>query len=173
MRWRFGFLAVFLFCLASIGFALYHQIYDWIMPCLMCVYERMVFIAIGFFSLLAVFWLPRGRCGVVVLSGSVLASALLGVGVAVKHLVLQYGPPDPAASCAASLPFPINLNDPFWPKWLGMLIRPVGDCSQIDFVVLGLSVPVWVLLSCVAIAGLALLFGVFRWKQLCRRRGLK
>lgn len=170
MRWRLGFLAVFLFCLASIAFALYHQIYDWIMPCLQCVYERMVFIVIGFFSLLAVFWLPRGRGGVAVLSGSVLASALVGGGVAAKHLSLQYGHPDPAVSCAATLPFPINLNDPFWPKWLGMLIRPVGDCSQIDFVVLGLSMPVWVLLSCLAIAVLALCMGIMRWKQLSRRR---
>lgn len=170
MRWRLGFFAIFLFCAASIAFALYHQFYNWIMPCLMCVYERMAFIVIGFFALLAAIWAPKSRVGIIVACDLVLTSALAGAGLAAWHLYQQYGPPDPEVSCAATLPFPINLNDPFWPGWLGALIRPVGDCSQVDFVLLGLSMPVWVLLGCMGIAIATAWLGVGRWRGISARR---
>lgn len=170
MRWRFGFLTIFLFCTASIAFALYHQYFNWVMPCLMCVYERIAIIAVGLFALLAVIWLPKSRTGVLVAYSPVLLSALAGAGVAVRHLFLQYGPPDLGASCAASLPFPINLNDPFWPGWLGALIRPVGDCSEIDFMVFGLSMPAWVLLACLGVAIVVIALGCTRWRLVAKRR---
>lgn len=170
MRWRLGFFAIFLFCVASIAYALYHQFYHWIMPCLQCVYERMAIVAVGVFALLAAVWRPRSRAGIIVACDLVLTSALVGAGVAVRHLMLQYGPPDPAASCDATLPFPINLNDPFWPRWLGALIRPVGDCSQVDFVLLGLSMPAWVLVACLGIGLVTVWLGIGHWREVSARR---
>lgn len=170
MRWRLGFFAIFLFCTASIAFALYHQYYNWIMPCLMCVYERMAIIGVGIFALLAAAWRPQSRSGVIVMCALVLASALTGAYVTIRHLFMQYGPADPVASCAATLPFPINLNDPFWAGWLGALIRPVGDCSQIDFAMFGLSMPSWVLLACLGFVVATAWLGIGRWREVTARR---
>ncbi len=170
MRWRLGFFCMFLFCAGGVAFALYHQFFNWIMPCLMCVYERMVFIGVGLLALLFTLFAPRGRVGVALATGSVSIVSLLGVGVASRHLLMQYGPPDPTASCAASLPFPINLNDPFWPQWLGALIRPVGDCSQVDFVLFGVSMPVWALLSYLGFFVAAVYLGCWRWRVVSVRR---
>lgn len=170
MRWRLGFLGVFLFCAAAMAFALYEQFYNWVMPCLMCVYERMAITATGLLALLLVLWRPKAKMGIVLASSLLLASALTGVGVALRHLFMQYGPPDPVASCAAMLPFPINLNDPFWPRWLGALIRPVGDCSQIDFELLGLTMPAWVLLACFGIVGVTLYLARWQWRARFERR---
>lgn len=165
-RWRLAFFAIFLFCAGSIAFALYHQYYNWLMPCLMCVYERMAVIAVGLFALLAALRPPKTRIGVIIQADLVATTAIIGAVVAIRHVLMQYGPPDPVASCAASLPFPINLDDPFWPAWLGALIRPVGDCSVIDFAVFGVSMPVWLIVSFLGLASAALLLGFWRWREL-------
>lgn len=172
-HWRLGFLAIFLFCAGSIAFALYHQFYHWLMPCLMCVYERLSMIGIGLLALLVFIFPAKGRWGILLRSGTVSLMALLGAGVATRHLIMQYGPPDPIASCASSLPFPINLNDPFWPEWFTAIIRPVGDCSVIDFKMFGLSMPIWVLLSCLGIALFSVLLAYCQWQQINKKRWWK
>lgn len=166
MRWRLGFFGIFLFCVGSIAFALYHQYYNWLMPCLMCVYERMAVIAVGLFALLAAAIAPNSRIGVIVACDGIIISALVGVGVAVRHVLMQYGPPDPVASCAASLPFPIDLNDSFWPGWFSALIRPIGDCAAIDFTVFGVSMPIWLVLSFTGLIAVTLGLAIWRWREL-------
>lgn len=165
-RWRLGFAAIFLFCAGGIAFALYHQVYNWLMPCLMCVYERMALIGVGLLALYAALFPAKTRIGVLVQCDLLVTTALVGMVVAIRHVIMQYGPPDPAASCASSLPFPINLDDPFWPTWLGALIRPIGDCAAIDFAVFGVSMPIWLVLSFLGLATAVLLLGFWRWREL-------
>lgn len=166
MRWRLGFAALFLACAGAIAFALYHQIYQWLMPCLMCVYERIAFIVIGFIALFAVAFVPKSRIGVLVQCDLIVTAALVGAGVSIYHVMLQYSPLKSDLSCASSLPFPINLNDPFWPQWFAALIRPVGDCSTVDFMVFGVSAPIWLIVTFAGIAVFTVWMGVLRWREL-------
>ena len=172
-RWRLGFVALFLFCAGSIGFALYHQYFNWLMPCLMCVYERIGVIGVGLLALSAAVFPPKTRAGVAVYCGLIVTVALVGGGVAVRHVLMQYGPPDPVASCASSLPFPINLDDPFWPVWFASLIRPVGDCATIDFVVFGVSMPIWLVFTFIGIAAAVSVLGFWRWRELPVKKSQK
>lgn len=144
-RWRVGFFALFLVCVGMLGFALYHQFYQWLMPCLLCVYERMIVIVLGLLSLLAVIWQPATRRGALVFSGLYALVALWGAGITVWHLLIQFGPKESAVSCASSLPFPIDLNA--LPSWISAVIRPVGDCSVVDFTLFGMSMPFWLLIA--------------------------
>ncbi len=169
-RWRLAFLALFLFCAGSIAFALYHQLYNWLMPCLLCVYQRMAIIGIGIVALLTALFPQRRRAGVVLSCGAIASIGIAGAIVAVRQVLLQYGPPDPDALCASSLPFPINFDDPFWPQWVGTLFRPVGDCSAIDFTLFGVTMPAWVALSCVGIVVFVAGMGVLRWRELARAK---
>ena len=68
-RWRFGFALVFLACAGMIGFALYHQFYQWLMPCLYCVYERIGIIVTGLLALVAAIFPPKTRAGVYTQTG--------------------------------------------------------------------------------------------------------
>ena len=169
MRWRVGFAALFLFCAGAIAFALYHQFYQWLMPCLMCVYERIAIIVIGLLALCAVVYVPKSRLGVLIWCDLMATAAVIGLGVSTYHVMLQYGPRDASISCASSLPFPINLNDPFWPEWFAALIRPVGDCSTVDFTVFGVSMPIWLMLTFIGITGFVVMMGVQRWRALPAR----
>ncbi|SMC25063.1 disulfide bond formation protein DsbB [Andreprevotia lacus DSM 23236] len=168
LRWRLGFLVLALSCAGMIGFALYEQYYNFLMPCLMCIYQRMAVISYGFVALLAVLWAPKTRGGVYVIGALASIASLGGAFAAAKHVMLQYGPKDPTVSCAPSLPFPIDFNDPKWPAWFSGLFRPVGDCSNIDLTVFGLSMPVWVVVACLGLFGAAMLLCRLRARELQR-----
>ncbi|HSC78761.1 MAG TPA: disulfide bond formation protein B [Chitinolyticbacter sp.] len=166
MRWRLPFLLLFLACVGMIAFALYHQYVNWVMPCLMCVYQRLAVIAYGLVALLATSWLPRSRTGVALIGVLASAAALFGAATAAWNIRLQYGPADPSLVCGSSLPFPIDLNAPGWPEWFVALIRPVGDCSQIDFTLFGVSMPIWTLLTCIGLLAVTFVLCRLRWREL-------
>ncbi|WP_410499180.1 disulfide bond formation protein B [Chitinibacter sp. S2-10] len=148
-RWRAGFGVLFIACSGMIAFALYHQFYEWLMPCLMCVYERIALIGFGLTALLAAIIPPKTRSGVYAWCTVLTGWALFGAVTGVRHVWLQYGPKDPTVSCAASLPFPIDLNA--LPGWIAAVIRPVGDCSNIDFMLFGVTLPAWIIVACVGL----------------------
>ncbi|MBM3114851.1 disulfide bond formation protein B [Jeongeupia naejangsanensis] len=166
--WRTGFLLIFIACAGMIGFALYHQIYNWVMPCLMCVYQRLAIIIVGLLALLAAVWQPNSKGGVKLLGGLIILAASAGAMAAIWNLRLQYGPVDPSVVCAASLPFPIDLNQA--PAWVGTLIRPVGDCSAIDFKLFGVTMPAWVLLTCLGLIAVTVGLCSARCAEIGRRR---
>ncbi|AOX99586.1 disulfide bond formation protein B [Jeongeupia sp. USM3] len=166
--WRTGFLLIFIACAAMIGFALYHQIYNWVMPCLMCVYQRLAILVVGLLALLAAVWRPNSKAGVKLLGGLMIAVASAGALAAIWNLRLQYGPADPSVTCAASLPFPIDLNQ--MPAWIGTLVRPVGDCSAVDFTLFGVTMPVWVLLTCLGLIAVIIGLCSARCAEIGRRR---
>ncbi|WP_273428602.1 disulfide bond formation protein B [Chitinibacter tainanensis] len=159
-RWRFGFALVFLACAGMIGFALYHQFYQWLMPCLYCVYERIGIIVTGLLALVAAIFPPKTRAGVYTQTGLLTVAAGVTAAVGIRHTWYQYTPRDPSALCPSSLPFPIDLNA--LPGWLASVIRPVGDCGNIDFTLFGITMPAWV-----AVAGIAIV--VWSW-SLCRHQ---
>ena len=169
LRWRVGFFVLFLVCVGMMGFALYHQFYQWLMPCLLCVYERLMVIVLGLLSLVAAMWRPNSRRGVLVFSSVYALIALWGAGITVWHLLVQYGPKESAITCASSLPFPIDLYA--LPGWIAAVIRPVGDCSVADFTLFGMSMPFWLL---VAFIGFLLPLSMLARTRLVeiRRRGL-
>ena len=169
LRWRVGFFALFLLCVGMMGFALYHQFYQWLMPCLLCVYERLLVIALGLLSLLAAIWQPTTRRGVLWFSGVYAAVALWGAAITVWHLLVQYAPAESGVNCASSLPFPIDLNA--LPAWISAVIRPVGDCSVVDFSLFGMSMPFWLLVAFVGLLVSLSYLAKIRLLEI-RRRGL-
>ncbi len=99
-RWRLAFLALFLFCAGSIAFALYHQLYNWLMPCLLCVYQRMAIIGIGIVALLTALFPQRRRAGVVLSCGAIASIGIAGAIAVGSYigLVSVWGAPVSGAS---------------------------------------------------------------------------
>ncbi|QLG88107.1 disulfide bond formation protein B [Chitinibacter bivalviorum] len=149
LRWRLGFAVLFLACTGMIGFALYHQFYQWLMPCLMCVYERIAIIGFGLFALIAVIRPARTRSGVYLYGLILTLWAGFGAVTGIRHTWMQYGPKDPTVTCASSLPFPIDLNA--LPSWISAVIRPVGDCANIDFLLFGITMPIWITVASIGL----------------------
>jgi len=147
-------LAGFLVCTGLIGFALFLQYFRGLEPCPLCMIQRVVFIAIGFVFLIAAIAGPKGFF--VKVYGVVAALlAITGVGFAMRHVWLQWNPPQ-MESCTAGL-FTQLQRLPF-ASVIERALYATGDCARIDWTLLGLSIAEWSLLWFVALAILSVVY---------------
>lgn len=130
---------VFLVCAALVVFALYLQHAQNLEPCPMCILQRYAFIAIGAVALIAALHNPRGGA-LALYSGLVVVFALAGGGTALRHAWLQHFP-QPSFSCGADLGYLLNTFP--LAKALPTIFSGTGECSKVDWKLLGLSIPEW------------------------------
>jgi disulfide bond formation protein DsbB len=155
LRWsyRVSFLAGFLVCAGLLAFALYAEYGLGMVPCPLCVFQRIAFLAMGLFFLLGGLHAPRGRKGRWTYATLVLLSALGGLITAGRHLWLQTLPPDQVPSCGPGIGY---LFDAFpLGKMLKLVFTGSGECAKVE-PILGLPMPAWSLLWFVLLAALAI-----------------
>ena len=143
-------LAGFLACAGMMAFALYveHQLF--VEPCPLCVFQRMAVIGIGIAFLLLAAHDPSPGCARRIYLAVLGLSALGGIIVAGRHLWLQHLPADKVPSCGPGLGYMLE-NFPFADA-LKMVFTGSGECASIDWTLLGLSMPAWVLIAIVSLA---------------------
>lgn len=135
------FLAIFLACVGLIGFALYLQHVEVLEPCPMCILQRYAFIAVALVAAVAAVHGPRGPA-LTLYGGLIALFAVLGGGVAAWHSWLQRFPP-PSLSCGTDLWY---LLDTFpLAKALPVIFQGTGECTEVQWRFLGLSIPEWAL----------------------------
>ena len=138
--------AGFLACSAMMAYALYAEHVLNLMPCPLCVFQRMAVISLGIVFLLAALHDPRGK-GRLVYTLLIALAAAAGVGVAGRHVWLQNLPADEVPSCGPGFDYIIDsfpLADA-----LKLIFTGSGECADIDWQFLGLSMPAWVLILAV------------------------
>lgn len=142
----------FAVCVGLMGFALYSEHVLGFEPCPLCVFQRIAVIALGVVFLAAAVHNASGGSRFVYagLAGLV---ALCGAGVAGWHVRLQNLPADEVPACGPDLSYMLN-NFPLTDV-LTMVFTGSGDCAEIDWSLLGLSMPGWVLLFMVALGAAA------------------
>lgn len=141
----------FVFCAGMMGYALYAEHVLYLMPCPLCIFERIGVIALGLFFLIAAIHDPSGK-GRYVYTGLIALAAIGGAGVATWHVYIQNLPADEVPSCGPGFNY---IMDTFnFGEALRMIFTGSGECASIDWQLLGLSMPAWVLIS-VAITGVA------------------
>jgi len=149
------FLLGFLACLAMIGTALgYFQYHLQLEPCPLCIFQRVVVMALAGVLLVATIHNPAG-IGIRIYGLLVTLVAATGAAISARHLWLQHLPPDQVPECGPGLDyilevFPLN-------EALQMVLHGSGECAEVLWRFLGLSIPGWTL---VAFSGF-ILYGLF------------
>ena len=149
--------AGFAVCVGLMGYALYAQYQLMLEPCPLCVFQRIAVIVLGVVFLIAALHNSAG-VGSKIYAGLLGLATVFGVVVAGRHIWLQNLPPDEVPSCGPGLGYMLD-NFPLGDA-LEMVFTGSGECANIDWQFLGLSMPTWVL---VAILGLG---GVGIWNNL-------
>jgi disulfide bond formation protein DsbB len=152
-------LAGFAACAGLMSFALYAQYQLYLDPCPLCVFQRMAVIAVGIIFLIAAIHNPTGWVGRVyaLLIGFVAAD---GAAVAGRHVWIQNLPPDEVPSCGPGFNY-IMESFPLT-EALSMIFQGSGECAEVYWQFLGLSMPGWTLVWFVGL-------GVFgAWNNLRR-----
>jgi disulfide bond formation protein DsbB len=120
-------------------------------PCPMCILQRYALILVGSTALVAAIHGPRDW-GLKVYSGLIVAFAIAGGGVAIRHSYLQHFPPK-METCGSDLGFLVG-NFPLT-QALPKIFAGTGSCSSIDWRFLGLTIPEWTLVWFVIFAAAA------------------
>ena len=145
------FLFILFSCLGLLIYALYLQHVKGLLPCPLCVAQRVVYGLMGLTALLALIHKPgifgnRSYCALMS------AWALLGGIVAARHAWLIRYPE--AFECGIS-PEEAFLNALPIAQWWPEMFEANGDCASIDWKFLSLTIPDWSLIAFIGLGGLA------------------
>ena len=137
-------LAGFLTCAGMMGFALYAQHVLLLDPCPLCIIQRVATISLGLVFLIAAVHNP-GNVGSKIYGVLVTLAAGFGVGVASWHVRLQNMPAEDIPSCGPGFEYIVD-NFPLSDA-LGMIFQGSGECAEVVWRLLGLSMPTWVIIG--------------------------
>ena len=152
----------FALCAALLAYALYVQFGMLMMPCPLCILQRIAFAALGLVFLVGGLHAPKGRLGRAIYGLLAFIPAAAGAGVAARHVWLQSLPPSEVPLCTSmGLDYMIEAMGPM--SALAKVLEGSGECAKVDWTFLGLSMPAWTLAWLVGLA-LGWLWGG------CRRR---
>lgn len=122
----------------------YFQNFLGLEPCYLCVTQRVFVIAIGIICGIAALHNPP-RQGQRWYAGASFLAAAVGAYFSGKQLWLQSLPEDQVPACGVPVDY---LFDSFSAsEAIGMLLRGDGNCAEIQWQLLGLSMPGWVMIA--------------------------
>jgi len=140
-------------CAGLLGYAYHLQFNQGLEPCPLCIFQRVALIALGVTFIVAAVHHPR-TWGARIYAALIGTAALAGALVAGRHAWLQQLPPNRVPECGPGLEYILGvfpLSDA-----LRMVFEGSGECAEVDWIFLGLSMPAWVLawfvlLGCVGV----------------------
>jgi disulfide bond formation protein DsbB len=149
LKGKTGYLFGFVSCFLIVGLALIIQTKYNLDPCPLCISQRLIFMSLGVFFLIAAF-IPTRTIISKLLTGLQVITALGGAGVAMRHWYLQANKESMIADCGVGFDYMFD-NFPL-EKALKLVFRGTGDCAAIDWTFLGLTLPQLGLISYIVFA---------------------
>ena len=132
---------ILIFCLVLLGTAYYMEYALGLEPCPMCIIQR---ISVALAGLAALIGLVHNQYPKVYFGLTAFFSAG-GAASATRHLYLQSLPADQVPTCGPDLAYLIDKS--YFADALSMLFIGDGNCAEILWTFMGISIPGWVLIS--------------------------
>ena len=148
---RLWFLLGFVFCVGLMLAAFYFQFVGGLDPCPLCISQRIMVVAVGLVMLAAAIHNP-GPVGIRNYAVAAGLTALIGASISGRHVWIQHLPADEVPACGPGLSYMFQyfpLSDT-----LRAMVTGTGDCAKADWTLLGFSMPFWVLVCFIGLAGL-------------------
>jgi disulfide bond formation protein DsbB len=153
MTTRFGYALGFLICGGLLGFALFLQYVQNQEPCPLCILQRIAFI-----DMMAVFAVAAihgpARRGAIVYSALIAIMAAMGAAIAGRQVWLQHLPPDKVPACGPGFDYIIE-RFPLT-EALPKIFAGSGECAEVGWRFLGLSIAGWSLVWFVILGAFAI-----------------
>jgi len=148
----------FLACAALMGYALYAQHVLGLEPCPLCIFQRVAVITVGVLFLIAALHNPSSSKGALGYGVLIALATLAGIGISARHVWIQAQPPGSVAACGADLNYLLDILPVT--EVINKVLFGSGECGKVDWTLLGLSMPWWVLISLVVLGGWAVLVNI-------------
>ncbi len=158
---RIFFLIIFLCCVSLIIFGLYLEHIQGLDPCPLCVFQRIAYILIIITSLIAVIHNPANTWKTIY-KFLIFIFSVMGASVAGRQVWLQHLPPELVPECGPGLDYMLNVF-PFADA-VRMILSGSGECAEVQWRFIGLSIAEWSLIVFIAIS-IATILSVFFVKK--------
>jgi protein dithiol:quinone oxidoreductase len=142
-NYRMSLSLIFISVVGLMGYGLYTQYYQGLEPCPLCMTQRLFYCLIGSFALLGLLHNPQTR-GQKVYSLLMLVASIGGIASAGRQVWLQHLPPEEVPACGPSLEYMLEVF-PFT-ETLKMMVMGDGNCAEVIWSFMGLSMGEWSLL---------------------------
>jgi len=142
---KMKYLIGFLFCCALMAYALYAQYVLDLEPCPLCIFQRLAVISMGIIFLFCSIIDPKSKIAKLLASFFFTVTATTGIAVASRHVWLQNLPSDQVPGCGPGLDFMLSTFP--LAEVLEMVFSGSGECANVDWSLLSLSMPAWVIIS--------------------------
>jgi disulfide bond formation protein DsbB len=158
---RIGYFIGFAASFGLVAFALYIQTRDHLEPCPLCISQRIAFMVLGTLFLVA------GLHNAAMLGRRIyallqFAAAASGAGIALRHIWIQTHPEQAIAECGAGFDY---IFDQFpFRKAVELIFKGTGECSAMDWTLLGFTIPQLSLAAFTALAVYAVALACFKGK---------
>ena len=146
-----------------IAYALFAQYVLELEACPLCIFQRVAFIAAGAVFLVAGLHSPVSVLSRIYAVLGVAATAV-GGGIAGRHVYIQNLPPDQVPSCGPGLDYMFDAFPVM--EAIEMVFTGSGECAEINWSFLGLSMPGWAFVWFVALGALAV---IANWTRVSNR----
>lgn len=133
-------LFILLSIIGLLGFGYFLQYVKGLEPCPLCITQRFFFFLIAGLSIISFLHNPNTLFSRLYSSVGIVFS-LSGASFAMRQLYLQSLPDDQVPACGPSIEYIFN-NFPIT-EALGILLRGDGNCAEVVWSFLGLSIPAW------------------------------
>jgi disulfide bond formation protein DsbB len=144
-------------CAGLLAYGYYLQYFEGQDPCPLCLLQRGFYYATGLTLLVAAIHGPA-RLGARIYSIAAFLFAAGGFGVAARQVYLQHLPPELVPACGPDLFYMLD-NFPV-ARTLQLLLRGSGQCAEVHWRFLGLSIAEWSLAWFAAFALAALYLAI-------------
>ena len=148
MSTRMFFLTVMFSCIALMVFGLYLEYIQGLEPCPLCVFQRIAYILIGLIALIGATHNPKDLF-LVIYKFLIIITAITGALIAGRQVWLQHLPPELVPECGPGLDYMLNVF-PFADA-IRMILSGSGECAEVQWRFIGLSIAEWSLIMFIGI----------------------
>ena len=142
------FITVFAICIGLLIFGLYLEHVQGLEACPLCIFQRIAYTAIIFITLIGAIHNPRNLLQNIYKLLMVI-SAITGAAIAGRQIWLQHLPPELVPECGPGLDYMFNVF-PFG-EALKMIFTGSGECAEVKWRFIGLSIAEWSLIMFIGI----------------------
>ncbi|MGZ8229862.1 MAG: disulfide bond formation protein B [Burkholderiales bacterium] len=157
MTSRIGYGAGVFVCIGLLAFALYLQYVEHQEPCPLCILQRVAFFSMMGVFVIAVLHGPLRR-GAWIYSTLAFAIAAIGAAIAARQVWLQHLPASQVPACGPGLEYMLE-RFPLT-EALRKVLAGSGECAEVGWTFLGLSIAGWSLVWFVMLGVSALVIAV-------------
>ena len=146
---RIFFISIFSICLALLSFGLYLEHFQKSLEaCPLCIFQRIAYILIGLIALIGATHNPKDLF-LVIYKFLIIITAITGALIAGRQVWLQHLPPELVPECGPGLDYMLNVF-PFADA-IRMILSGSGECAEVQWRFIGLSIAEWSLIMFIGI----------------------